>query len=89
MHRKQLAYIALAAGTALGLASVQLTAHPSAREQRGWASWYGPGFAGRREGERREALAARPPGGPPLVALGDTGAGDERRDRPAGGGHDQ
>ena len=47
MHRKQLAYIALAAGTALGLASVQLTAHPSAREQRGWASWYGPGFAGR------------------------------------------
>ena len=59
MHRKQLAYIALAAGTALGLASVQLTAHPSAREQRGWASWYGPGFAGRREGERREALAAR------------------------------
>ena len=48
MHRKQLAYIALAAGTALGLASVQLTAHPSAREQRGWASWYGPGFAGRR-----------------------------------------
>ena len=46
MHRKQLAYIALAAGTALGLASVQLTAHPSAREQRGWASWYGPGFAG-------------------------------------------
>jgi hypothetical protein len=57
MHRKQLAYIALAAGTALGLASVQLT--------------------------------ARPHGGPPLVALGDTGAGDERRDRPAGGGHDQ
>jgi rare lipoprotein A len=47
MHRKQLAYIALAAGTAWGLASVQLTAHPSAREQRGWASWYGPGFAGR------------------------------------------
>ena len=47
MHRKQLAYIALAAGTALGLASVQLTAHPSAREQRGWASWYDPGFAGR------------------------------------------
>jgi rare lipoprotein A (peptidoglycan hydrolase) len=46
MHRKQLAYIALAAGTAWGLASVQLTAHPSAREQRGWASWYGPGFAG-------------------------------------------
>jgi rare lipoprotein A len=47
MHRKQLAYIALAAGTALGLAGVQLTAHPSARELRGWASWYGPGFAGR------------------------------------------
>jgi rare lipoprotein A len=47
MHRKQLAYIALAAGTALGLASVQLTTHPSAQEQRGWASWYGPGFAGR------------------------------------------
>jgi rare lipoprotein A len=47
MHRKQLAYIALVAGTALGLASVQLTAHPAAREQRGWASWYGPGFAGR------------------------------------------
>jgi rare lipoprotein A (peptidoglycan hydrolase) len=47
MHRKQLAYIALAAGTALGLASLQLTAHPAAREQRGWASWYGPGFAGR------------------------------------------
>ena len=47
MHRKQLAYIALAAGTALGLASVQLTAQPSAREQWGWASWYGPGFAGR------------------------------------------
>jgi rare lipoprotein A (peptidoglycan hydrolase) len=47
MHRKHLAYIALAAGTALGLVSVQLTAHPSAREQRGWASWYGPGFAGR------------------------------------------
>jgi rare lipoprotein A len=47
MHRKQLAYIALAAGTALGLASVQLVAHSSAREQRGWASWYGPGFAGR------------------------------------------
>jgi rare lipoprotein A len=47
MHRKQLAYIALAAGTAWRLASVQLTAHPSAREQRGWASWYGPGFAGR------------------------------------------
>ena len=47
MHRKQLAYIALAAGTVWGLASVQLTAHPSAREQRGWASWYGPGFAGR------------------------------------------
>jgi rare lipoprotein A len=47
MHRKQLVYIALAAGTALGLAGVQLTAHPSAREQRGWASWYGPGFAGR------------------------------------------
>jgi rare lipoprotein A (peptidoglycan hydrolase) len=47
MQRKHLAYIALAAGTALGLASVQLTAHPSPREQRGWASWYGPGFAGR------------------------------------------
>jgi rare lipoprotein A (peptidoglycan hydrolase) len=47
MQRKQLAYIALAAGTALGLASLQLTAHPAAREQRGWASWYGPGFAGR------------------------------------------
>jgi rare lipoprotein A len=47
MHRKQLAYIALAAGTVLGLASLQLTAHPSAREQQGWASWYGPGFAGR------------------------------------------
>ena len=47
MHRAQLAYIALAAGTALGLASVQLTAHPAAREQWGWASWYGPGFAGR------------------------------------------
>src|SRR3954465_11144338 len=47
MHRKQLADMALVAGTALGLASVQLTAHPSAREQRGWASWYGPGFAGR------------------------------------------
>jgi rare lipoprotein A (peptidoglycan hydrolase) len=46
MHRKQLASIALAAGTVWGLASVQLTAHPSAREQRGWASWYGPGFAG-------------------------------------------
>jgi rare lipoprotein A (peptidoglycan hydrolase) len=54
MHRKQLAYMALAAGTALGLASVQLTAHPSAREQRGWASWYGPGFAGQQtaSGER-------------------------------------
>jgi rare lipoprotein A (peptidoglycan hydrolase) len=47
MHRKQLVYIALAAGTALGLASLPLTAPPSAREQRGWASWYGPGFAGR------------------------------------------
>jgi rare lipoprotein A len=59
MHRKQLAYIALAAGTALGLASVQLTAHPSAREQRGWASWYGPGFAGRptASGERFSPLA--------------------------------
>jgi rare lipoprotein A (peptidoglycan hydrolase) len=58
MHRKQLAYIALAAGTALGLASVQLTAHPSAREQRGWASWYGPGFAGRptASGERFSPL---------------------------------
>jgi rare lipoprotein A (peptidoglycan hydrolase) len=54
MHRKQLAYIALAAGTALGLASVQLAAHSPAREQRGWASWYGPGFAGRQtaSGER-------------------------------------
>jgi rare lipoprotein A (peptidoglycan hydrolase) len=59
MHRKQLAYIALAAGTALGLASVQLTAHPSAREQRGWASWYGPGFAGQptASGERFSPLA--------------------------------
>jgi rare lipoprotein A (peptidoglycan hydrolase) len=59
MHRKQLAYIALAAGTALGLASVQLTAHPSAREQRGWASWYGPGFAGQptASGEKRSPLA--------------------------------
>jgi rare lipoprotein A len=47
MHRKQLAYIALAAGTALGLASLLLAAHPAAREQQGWASWYGPGFAGR------------------------------------------
>jgi rare lipoprotein A (peptidoglycan hydrolase) len=54
MHRKQLASIALAAGTVWGLASVQLTAHPSAREQRGWASWYGPGFAGQQtaSGER-------------------------------------
>jgi len=59
MHRKQLAYIALAAGTALGLASVQLTAHTSAREQRGWASWYGPGFAGQptASGERFSPLA--------------------------------
>jgi rare lipoprotein A len=59
MHPKQLAYIALAAGTALGLASVQLTAHPSPREQRGWASWYGPGFAGRptASGERFSPLA--------------------------------
>jgi rare lipoprotein A (peptidoglycan hydrolase) len=59
MQRKQLAYIALAAGTALGLASVQLTAHPSAREQRGWASWYGPGFAGQptASGERFSPLA--------------------------------
>jgi rare lipoprotein A (peptidoglycan hydrolase) len=59
MHRKQLAYIALAARTALGLASVQLTAHPSAREQRGWASWYGPGFAGQptASGERFSPLA--------------------------------
>jgi rare lipoprotein A (peptidoglycan hydrolase) len=47
MKRQQLAYLTLAAGTALGLASVQLAAHPSAREQRGWASWYGPGFVGR------------------------------------------
>jgi rare lipoprotein A (peptidoglycan hydrolase) len=47
MKRKQLAYIALAAGTALGLASVQLAGHASAREPRSWASWYGPGFAGR------------------------------------------
>jgi rare lipoprotein A (peptidoglycan hydrolase) len=47
MHRKQLAYIVLAARTALGLAGVQLTAQPSARELRGWASWYGRGFAGR------------------------------------------
>jgi len=54
MQRKRLAYIALAAGTALGLASVQLAAHSPAREQRGWASWYGPGFAGRQtaSGER-------------------------------------
>jgi rare lipoprotein A len=47
MHRTQLVYIALAAGTALGLASGPLIAHPSTRELRGWASWYGPGFAGR------------------------------------------
>jgi hypothetical protein len=89
MHRKQLAYIALAAGTAWGLASVQLTAHPSAREQRGWASWYGPGVCGPADGERRALLAAGPDGRPSLVTLGDTGAGDAPRDRPAGGGHDQ
>jgi rare lipoprotein A (peptidoglycan hydrolase) len=47
MHRKPFVYIAFGVGTALGLASVALTASPSAREQRGWASWYGPGFAGR------------------------------------------
>jgi rare lipoprotein A (peptidoglycan hydrolase) len=47
MHRKRFAYIALAAGTVLGLASLQLAAHPSARDARSWASWYGPGFAGR------------------------------------------
>jgi rare lipoprotein A len=39
--------MALAAGTALGLVSVLLPAPPSVREQRGWASWYGPEFAGR------------------------------------------
>lgn len=47
MRWKHLASIALAAGTVLGLVSLALTAPPSAREQRGWASWYGPGFAGR------------------------------------------
>jgi rare lipoprotein A (peptidoglycan hydrolase) len=47
MNRKQLAIIVIAAGTTLGLAVVQLAAHARGREQRGWASWYGPGFAGR------------------------------------------
>lgn len=47
MNRKQLVSISIAAGTALVLASMQLAAHPAAREQQGWASWYGSGFAGR------------------------------------------
>jgi peptidoglycan lytic transglycosylase len=47
MHRKELAYMALALVTALGLLSVLVPAPPSAREQRGRASWYGPEFAGR------------------------------------------
>jgi len=47
MHRKELAYMALAVVTGVGLVSVLFPAPPSAREQRERASWYGPGFAGR------------------------------------------
>jgi peptidoglycan lytic transglycosylase len=47
MNRKQLAIVVIAAGIVLVLVVVQLAAHSEIREQRGWASWYGPGFAGR------------------------------------------